>query len=126
MEDPRERKPGELNSPDSVSLNLISPQIRIPRQQIHDFCERHQIAGMWLFGSAVRPDFGPDSDVDVLVSYKPGIRPSLHELTKMESELADIFGRPVDLVERKAVERSPNYIRRKNILGSLEPVHVAG
>ena len=81
---------------------------------------------MWLFGSAVRPDFGPDSDVDVLVSYKPGIRPSLHELTKMESELADIFGRPVDLVERKAVERSPNYIRRKNILGSLEPVHVAG
>ena len=101
-------------------------QIRIPEQQVDDFCKRHRIQGMWLFGSAVRPDFGLQSDIDVLVSYEHGIRPSLHELTDMEQELATIFGRQVDLVERKAVESSPNYIRRKNILGSLEPIHVAG
>jgi predicted nucleotidyltransferase len=80
---------------------------------------------MWLFGSAVRDALRPDSDIDVLVAYKPGARPSLRELTQMENELARIFGRNVDLVERKAVERSPNYIRRKNILSSLEPIYAA-
>lgn len=79
---------------------------------------------MWLFGSALRADFRPDSDIDLLVPYKPGVRPSLRELTEMETELAGIFGRPVDLVERKSVERSQNYIRRKSILSSLEPIHV--
>jgi uncharacterized protein len=81
---------------------------------------------MWLFGSALREDFRRDSDVDVLVAYEPGARPSLHELVEMENELAAIFGRAVDLVEREAVERSPNCIRRKSILSSLEPIHVAG
>ena len=97
----------------------------LPQQEIEAFCARYHIDGLWLFGSATRPDFRPDSDVDVLVSYEPGVRPSLRELAEMEDELGVIFGRPVDLVERKALEKSANYIRRKSILGSLKPIHVA-
>jgi predicted nucleotidyltransferase len=60
-----------------------------------------------------------------MVDYEPGISPSLRELVQMEEELEGIFGRRVDLVERRLVESSPNYIRRNNILRSLEPLDVA-
>jgi len=64
--------------------------------------------------------------VDVLVSFAPEARPSLSDLVRIEEELSAIFGRKVDLVERRAVERSENYIRRKHILDTAEPIHVAG
>ena len=78
-----------------------------------------------LFGSVLRDDFRPDSDVDVLVTFAPDARYSLFDLVHIEEELREILRRNVDLVERKAVERSENYIRRKHILGSLEAIYVA-
>jgi predicted nucleotidyltransferase len=63
--------------------------------------------------------------VEVLVTFAPEARYSLFDLVRIQDELKQIFGREVDLVERKAVEKSENYIRRKHILSSVEPVYVA-
>jgi predicted nucleotidyltransferase len=69
-----------------------------PRDKIRDFCKRHRIKRLSLFGSVLRNDFGPDSDVDVLVEFEPGHVPGLFALYDMESELSSLFGsRKVDL-----------------------------
>jgi hypothetical protein len=94
-------------------------------ERIPQFCQRWKISELALFGSALREDFRPDSDVDLLVAFAPGARWGLREWSQMEEELEQIFGRPVDLVSRAAVERSPNYIRRRHILSTLERVYVA-
>ena len=104
---------------------MAQGSIEIPKDKIADFCRRWQITEFALFGSVLREDFGPDSDVDVLVTFAPEARRSLFDLVRMEDELQQVLGRQVDLVERRAVERSPNYIRRKHILSSLEKVYVA-
>ena len=80
---------------------------------------------MALFGSALREDFGPGSDIDVLVEFEQAYRPGLMELVEMQEELTQIFGQKVDLVEHQAVEKSENYIRRRHILESVEPIYVA-
>jgi len=97
----------------------------IPRERIAEFCLRHQVKRIDLFGSALREDFRPDSDVDLLIDFKSGADPSLMDLAEMEDELARIIGRKVDLVERQSVEGSANYIRRSRVLNSLEPIYVA-
>ena len=74
----------------------------------------------------LRDDFRPDSDVDVLVSFAQDARCGLFELVRMKAELAAILGRRVDLIERKTIEQSENYIRRRQILQTEEPVYVAG
>ena len=80
---------------------------------------------MALFGSVVRDDFRPDSDIDVLVTFAPGTRRALEDYMEMEEELHAIFGRKVDLIERRLVEQSDNYIRRKHILNSAQVIYVA-
>src|SRR5215210_3359419 len=94
--------------------------IELPSEQIADFCRRWKIVEFALFGSVLRDDFRPDSDVDVLVSFASDARWTLFDLVRMQDELKDIFGREVDLVERSSVERSENYIRRKHILEHME------
>lgn len=100
-------------------------QIKIPGEKISGFCLRNRIRSLALFGSVLRDDFRPDSDVDVLIEFEPGQEPGLMELVAMQDELSQILGRKVDMVERKAVERSENYIRRRHVLESVEPVYVA-
>jgi hypothetical protein len=100
-------------------------RIPIDRERIADFCRRWKITEFALFGSVLRDDFRPESDVDVLVSFAPDADWGLFDIVDMQEELKQIFGREVDLVERKAVEQSENYIRRRHILGSVEPVYVA-
>lgn len=99
--------------------------IELPTQEIESFCQRWKVAELSLFGSVLRGDFRPDSDVDLLVTFATDARWSLFDLVRMEEELQSLLGRKVDLVERKAVERSENYIRRKSILSHLQPVYVA-
>jgi predicted nucleotidyltransferase len=98
-------------------------RIEIPKDRIADFCRRWKVTELALFGSVLRGDFGPDSDVDALVSFAPDARWSLFDLVTMQDELKAILGREVDLVERVAVERSENYIRRKGILSNLEVIY---
>jgi predicted nucleotidyltransferase len=103
----------------------VSAKIPIDRHRLVDFCRRWKVTEFSLFGSVLRDDFRPDSDVDVLVSFAPEAHWTLFDLVKMENDLAAILGREVDLVERQAVERSENYLRRRHILQSVEPVYVA-
>jgi predicted nucleotidyltransferase len=97
----------------------------LPRDEIDEFCRRWQVTELALFGSALRGDFRPDSDVDVLVSFAPDAHWGLFALVQMQDELEAILGREVDLVSRRAVEQSENYIRRKSILSNLEVVYAA-
>lgn len=106
-------------------MSSAASRILVDQEQIADFCRRWQITEFGLFGSVLRDDFGPESDVDVLVTFAPAARHTLFDVLHMEDELAAMFGRPVDLVERRAVERSENYIRRDHILESAVPVYVA-
>ena len=103
----------------------MNTRIDIPSQQIADFCQRWMIIEFGFFGSVLRDDFQPASDVDVLVSFAPEARWNLFDLVEMENELSQLLKREVDLVEREAVERSPNYIRRKNILQSAQVIYAA-
>lgn len=100
--------------------------VEIPNGRIAEFCRRRHIRRLDLFGSVLRADFRPDSDIDVLVEFEPGFEPGLFQISEMEQELRTLLGREVDLVEREAVEQSENYIRRRHILTSLKPVYVAG
>lgn len=72
-------------------------QIHIPTRGLAAFCRTHAIRRLALFGSVLREDFGPDSDIDVLVEFEPGTRVGLFSLGAMELELADLLGRKVDL-----------------------------
>jgi uncharacterized protein len=96
---------------------------RLPLDAIRDFCQRQQISEFAVFGSILRPDFRSDSDVDVLVTFRPGVRVSLMGLVTLADELETILGRSVDLHERVGVEEDRNYLRRNSILGSAEVVY---
>lgn len=100
-------------------------RIEIPKDKIADFCRRWKISELALFGSVLRDDFRPDSDVDVLVTFAPDARWSLFDHVDMEDELEEILSRPVDLVSRRGLERSRNPFRRRAILESARVVHVA-
>ena len=97
--------------------------IPIDRQRIAEFCRRWSIEEFSLFGSVLRVDFRPDSDVDVMVRFAQNAEIGLFEMVRMESELRAMFGREVDLITRDSVEQSQNYIRRKHILEHMEIVH---
>ncbi|MXY69786.1 MAG: nucleotidyltransferase family protein [Acidobacteriia bacterium] len=98
-------------------------RIDTTRDQIAAFCGRWQVTELALFGSVLREDFGPDSDIDVLVRFDRQARHTLLDIGHMENELSRILGRDVDLIERAAIERSRNYIRRKAILDSAETIY---
>lgn len=103
----------------------MNARIDIPRNKIASFCKRWQVTELALFGSVLRDDFGPDSDVDVLVCFDPQARHTLLDIAQMQDELSATLGREADLIERTAVERSPNYIRRKAILQSAETIYAS-
>ena len=80
------------------------PNIKVSEEGIARFCRRHHIRKLAFFGSVLRPDFGPDSDVDVLVEFEPGRTPGL-AFIRIENELSAVLGRQVDLVTFKALNR---------------------
>lgn len=100
-------------------------QIMVPKDQIAAFCRKWKIIELALFGSVLREDFRPDSDVDVLVTFSPDAEWGVEHLLDMREELEALFGRAVDLVEKRLVEESRNYIRRKHILSHLETLYAA-
>jgi len=104
---------------------MSAPQVAVDIERIAEFCRKWQITEFALFGSVLREDFSPDSDVDVLVTFAADAPWSLFDIVEMEAQLKDIFGREVDLVERAAIEKSENYIRRKHILAAVETLYVA-
>ena len=103
----------------------MNARLKPDQSKIAEFCRRWQITELAFFGSVLRDDFGSDSDVDVLVGFAPGSDWSLLDHAAMQDELAALLNRKIDLVTRRAVEKSDNWIRRKNILSTAEPVYVA-
>jgi predicted nucleotidyltransferase len=100
--------------------------IPIDRDKLRDFCRRWKITEFALFGSAVRPEkFRSDSDVDVLISFAGDATWSLLDHVHMRDELCEIFGRDVDLLTRRSVERSLNRFRRESILTTAVQLDVA-
>jgi len=95
----------------------------IPRQKIAEFCQRWKVKEFSLFGSVLRKDFGPESDIDVLVSFAEDAGWSLMDLVSMQDELKEIFGREVDLVEKEALR---NPFRKRSILAGKEVIYEAG
>lgn len=93
----------------------------LPEDRIADFAQRWNIAELSLFGSVLRDDFGPESDVDVLVSFSPVATWSLWDLTTIQDELAGIVGRRVDLVEKEGLR---NPFRRQHILSGRKVIYV--
>jgi uncharacterized protein len=94
---------------------MSKSHVSVPRQQIADFCRRWKVTELSFFGSVMRDDFRPDSDVDVLVTFDPDAGWSLFDLVTMQEELASIVGRKVDLLEEAALR---NPYRRSTILRS--------
>ena len=100
----------------------MKPKIYLSREETAAFCRRNGIKRLALFGSVLRDDFTPDSDVDVLVEFEPGQTPGL-EFIAMQDELSGIFGRKVGLHTYRGVENSPNWLLRAEILSSAEAVY---
>jgi predicted nucleotidyltransferase len=103
----------------------MSVQIDIDRGKLAEFCQKWQITELALFGSVLREDFRPDSDVDVLVTFAPDSRWTLFDILHAEEELSKIVGRKVEIGERSAIEQSDNYIIRKQILSTARTVYAA-
>ena len=96
------------------------------KKKVVDFCERWDITELAFFGSVLRDDFGPGSDIEVLVNLRPGTSHRISSiLLHMEKKLGGILGREVDLVSRSDVERSRNYLRREAVLKSAEVFYEA-
>jgi predicted nucleotidyltransferase len=102
-----------------------SVHLNVPLEVIATFCQRWHVREFALFGSVIRPDFRDTSDIDVLVQFSDGVQYTLFDFARMADELETIFQRRVDLLDRQAVETSPNYIRRDSILHSAEVVYAA-
>jgi len=100
-------------------------RVTIPKRKLAAFCRRWKVSELALFGSVLRSDFSATSDIDLLVSFSPKARISLFDLVHMQNELKELFGREVDLVERRAIEKSQNYIRRKSILENTKVIYAA-
>ena len=95
----------------------MSLRVEVDRRKIADFCRKWKIRELAVFGSALREDFGPESDVDVLVTFGSGGGITFDNRPDMIDELSAIFGRPVDLVEQNAIR---NPFRRRSILRNRE------
>lgn len=96
----------------------------LPQASLQEFCDRWQIVELSLFGSILRDDFRPDSDIDILVAFAPTANWGLLEHVQMQHELEAILDRTVDLISKRAIERSSNWIRRQEILSTAQPIYV--
>ncbi|MBI2757745.1 MAG: nucleotidyltransferase family protein [Chloroflexi bacterium] len=99
-------------------------KIKIPRKELAEFCRRNHIRKLAFFGSVLRDDFGPNSDIDILVEFEPGKTPGFG-FVGMAYELEKIFKRQVDLATFKGAEVSRNPIRRKEIIETAKVYYVS-
>jgi hypothetical protein len=101
---------------------MSSKKFTLPRKKIAEFCKRWSITEFSVFGSVLRDDFRPDSDIDVLVGIDPKAHIGLFEIAQMQIELEDMFKRPVDLVEKEGLR---NPYRRSEILRTAPVIYDA-
>jgi uncharacterized protein len=104
-----------------MAVQLKQVKIKLPMDEIATFCRRHHIRQLALFGSALREDFGPDSDLDILVEFEPEAQVGFMALSGMQLELAELLQRPVDLVPRQGLK--PKI--RDAVLSSAQVIYAA-
>ena len=100
----------------------MNSRIEASSAKLADFCRKWKITELSLFGSVLREDFRPDSDVDVLVTFAPEARWSLLDLPRMQDELSGILGRSADLVDIRGLR---NPFRRREILATKEVIYAS-
>lgn len=101
----------------------LKQNLKVNDNFIYSFCQKWKIDEFSFFGSVLRNDFSTESDIDVMVAFSREARWSLFDLMDMREELENQFNRKVDLINKKAVERSKNPYRKNNILNSYEVVY---
>ncbi len=101
----------------------LQSRLGITPQQLAEFCQRRYISELALFGSILRDDFHPNSDIDMLVTFQPSARVSLIDLIDMQYELQELCDRKVDLLTKKSVETSSNWMRRQEILTTARVIY---
>jgi hypothetical protein len=104
---------------------MVIVNVSVSDAQIADFCRRWKIKEIALFGSALRGDGRPDSDIDFLVTFAPDANWGILDHFQMEEELEKLLGRKVDVVSRLAIERSHNWIRKQEILSTARTLYAA-
>ena len=116
----------------SISQVNIYNRLGVTPADLEAFCRRWDIAELSIFGSVLRNDFRPDSDIDILISYAPGKSKGLLAQVRIKDELEKLAGREVDVITKKSdvitkksIEQSRNRLRRKEILGSAQVIYVA-
>ncbi|WP_228021863.1 nucleotidyltransferase family protein [Vasconcelosia minhoensis] len=98
-------------------------RLNVSRNLVENFCRRWKVSELSLFGSILRDDFQTHSDVDILAAFAPEAAWDLLDLVNMQQELEGIFNRKVDLLEKRAIESSDNWIRRQEILSSAQVIY---
>jgi predicted nucleotidyltransferase len=101
---------------------VTEPKINIPIEQVREFCRKYGVAEFALFGSVLRDDFGPESDIDVMLTFAPGHGFTFENTPEIQAELEAIFGRRVDVIEKGRIR---NPFRRHSILSSYRVIHAA-
>jgi len=104
-----------------MTIQLNQAKIKLPMDEIAAFCRRHHIRQLALFGSVLREDFGPDSDLDILVEFEPEAQVGFMALSGMQLELSELLQRPVDLVLRQGLK--PKI--RDAVLSSAQVIYAA-
>ncbi len=103
--------------------NQVKKNIDLPIAEIALLCDRWQIDELALFGSVLREEFRPDSDIDILYLFAKDARRTLFDLVDIKDELEVIFRRKVDLISRKGIEGSRNYLRKQEILSTAITIY---
>ncbi len=105
-------------------INLkIEKRLNLTSQQIRDFCQQNQIQELSLFGSVLRDDFNNNSDLDFLVVFNPELKLSLMDLVAIQYQLENLTGRKVDLIEKRSILDSYNWLRRQHILNTARVIY---
>ncbi|MDJ0582010.1 nucleotidyltransferase domain-containing protein [Crocosphaera sp.] len=109
-----------------MTLETVYKRLKISPETLAKLCQENKIKELAVFGSILREDFNENSDIDLLVSYQPTAKRGLIQKIQMIETLKLLFNRDVDLVSKKAIENSHNWIRRQNILDSAEVIYAEG
>ena len=109
-----------------LNQQKIKQRLNLSPQQIKDFCLENGIQQLSIFGSVLRDDFKDNSDLDFLVVFNPEIKLSLMDLVGIQHQLEDMTGKNVDLIEKRSIMDSHNWIRRQNILNSAKTIYESG
>lgn len=104
---------------------MAGSPIEIPQKEIEDFCKKYEIKEISLFGSALSKELREDSDIDLLITFQDNSHHTVFDLVRMKQELQQFFKCKIDLVSKRGIESSRNYIRKNAILNSAEILYAA-